>query len=111
MGRPQLRRNEECYFLLHRPPQDEAMHGEYRTKRMILEIYDAMQQATAAGQPYQTRLDPPPAFGWTPPELLQEEVITKPVAQPAGIIDEKQSDLFAWQTEDPQQQLKFDDKE
>jgi hypothetical protein len=91
--------------------KDEARHGEYRTKRVILEIYDAMQQATTTGQPYQTLLDPPPANGWTPPELSQEEVIAKPMAQPADIIDKKQSDLFAWQAEDPQQQLKFDDTE
>ena len=41
--------------------KDEAAHGEYRTKRVILEIYDAMQQAIETGQPYQTLLDPPPA--------------------------------------------------
>jgi hypothetical protein len=41
--------------------KDEAKYGEYRTKRTILEIYDAMQNAIATGQPYQTRLDPPPA--------------------------------------------------
>ena len=41
--------------------KDEAAHGEYRTKRVILEIYDAMQQAIKTGQPYQTLLDPPPA--------------------------------------------------
>ena len=41
--------------------EDEAAHGEYRTKRVILEIYDAMQQAIETGQPYQTLLDPPPA--------------------------------------------------
>ena len=40
---------------------DEKSHGEYRTKRVILEIYDAMAEATRTGQPYQTRLDPPPA--------------------------------------------------
>ena len=38
--------------------KDEAAHGEYRTRRVILEIYDAMQQAMEAGQPYQTLLDP-----------------------------------------------------
>ena len=38
-----------------------STHGEYRTKRVILEIYDEMQQATDTGEPYQTRLDPPPA--------------------------------------------------
>lgn len=37
--------------------KDEAAHGSYRTKDTILEIYDAM----ISGQPYQTRLDPPPA--------------------------------------------------
>ncbi|MGH6628128.1 MAG: Eco57I restriction-modification methylase domain-containing protein, partial [Burkholderiales bacterium] len=62
--------------------KDEAQHGEYRTKRVILEIYDAMQQAIMTWQPYQRRLDPPPANGWTPPELQQEEVVAKPVAQP-----------------------------
>jgi hypothetical protein len=91
--------------------KDEAQHGEYRTKRVILEIYDAMQQAITSGQPYQTRLDPPPAFGWVPPELTQEAANTKSVVQPAGITDKNQSDLFAWQAEDPQQQLKFDDTE
>jgi hypothetical protein len=78
---------------------------------VILEIYDAMQQAITTGQAYQTRLDPPPANGWTPPELIPEEVAVKPAAQLTGAIDQKQSDLFAWQSEDPQQQLKFDDTE
>jgi hypothetical protein len=40
---------------------DEKAHGEYRTKRVILEIYDAMAEAIRTGKPYQTRLDPPPA--------------------------------------------------
>jgi hypothetical protein len=49
--------------------KDEQAHGEYRTKRVILDIYDAMQQATATGTPYHTCLDPPPAHGWTLPEV------------------------------------------
>jgi hypothetical protein len=40
--------------------KDEAANGEYRTKRVILEIYDAMAEAIRTGRPYQTRLDPPP---------------------------------------------------
>jgi hypothetical protein len=40
--------------------RDEQTHGEYRTKRVILEIYDEMAEAIRTGQPYQTRLDPPP---------------------------------------------------
>ncbi|NDD65550.1 MAG: hypothetical protein EBZ36_16480 [Acidobacteria bacterium] len=48
--------------------KDEAAHGEYRTKRAILEIYDALATAMATGEAYRTRLDPPPAQGWTPLE-------------------------------------------
>ena len=54
--------------------KDEQAHGEYRTKRVILDIYDAMQQAMEAGTPYHTRLDPPTAHGCTPPEITLEEV-------------------------------------
>jgi hypothetical protein len=39
----------------------EKAHGEYRTKRVILEVYDAMADAIRTDKPYQTRLDPPPA--------------------------------------------------
>ncbi len=41
--------------------KDMQQHGDYRTKHRILEIYDAMQRAIETGEPYQTRLDPPPA--------------------------------------------------
>jgi hypothetical protein len=41
--------------------KEEQQYGEYRTKRVILEIYDAMAEAQRAGATYQTRLDPPPA--------------------------------------------------
>jgi hypothetical protein len=41
--------------------RDEGMfNGVYRTKQFILEIYDAMQEAIRTGQPYQSRLNPPP---------------------------------------------------
>jgi hypothetical protein len=40
---------------------DEKAHGEYRTKRVILEIFDAMADAIHTGSAYETRLDPPPA--------------------------------------------------
>ena len=41
--------------------KDVSQYGEYHTKRVILEIYDEMLHAMATGQPYQTRLNPPPA--------------------------------------------------
>jgi hypothetical protein len=41
--------------------KDEGVHGEYRTKRLILERYDALAECIARGTEYQTVLDPPPA--------------------------------------------------
>jgi hypothetical protein len=41
--------------------KDEAAHGEYRTKRLILERYDALAEAAANDTEYKTILDPPPA--------------------------------------------------
>jgi hypothetical protein len=40
--------------------KDQKKHGEYRTKRVILEIYDEMAEAIRTGIPYKTRLNPPP---------------------------------------------------
>jgi len=39
----------------------EEPNGEYLTKRVILECYDAMAEAMKTGRPYQTILDPTPA--------------------------------------------------
>jgi hypothetical protein len=41
--------------------KEEKRFGEYRTKRVILEIYDEMTQAIESGQGYRTRLEPGPA--------------------------------------------------
>jgi Eco57I restriction-modification methylase len=41
--------------------KDEQQYNEYRTKNVILEIYDAMAHAKHLGSPYQTCVDPPPA--------------------------------------------------
>jgi hypothetical protein len=40
--------------------KDEQKHGEYLTKRVILEIYDEMAEAIRSGKAYQTRLNQPP---------------------------------------------------
>jgi len=55
--------------------KDEAAYGEYRTKRMILQIYDAMARAMETGVPYETVLDPPPAD----PRLAHEAREAEPV--------------------------------
>jgi hypothetical protein len=70
-------RNDVDYILETFPivkRKDEQAHGEYRTKRVILDIYDAMQQAIEMGAAYQTRLDPPPANGWAPSDITLEAV-------------------------------------
>jgi hypothetical protein len=53
-------------FPIVRRKDEEKYNGDYRTKRVILEIYDAMQEAIRTGIPYQTPLDPPPGPPTTP---------------------------------------------
>ena len=48
-------------FPIVRRKDEEKYDGDYRTKRVIIEIYDPMQEAIRTGHPYQTRVDPPPA--------------------------------------------------
>ena len=43
--------------------KDEQRYGTYRTKELILEIYDSMARASRTGKPYQTILNPPPGQG------------------------------------------------
>lgn len=50
--------------------KDEADFGEFRTRRLILEAFDAMQSAVDAGFSYQSPLQPPPGQG--PRHALQE---------------------------------------
>lgn len=40
---------------------EEREHGEFRTKRLVLDAYDAMAKAKAAGTAYVSPLSPPPA--------------------------------------------------
>jgi hypothetical protein len=56
--------------------KDEAAHGEYRTKRVILEIYDEMALAARTGAAFRTRLDPPPAD----PRVAHPEATRSPLA-------------------------------
>ena len=48
-------------FPIVKRKDEEHFNGEYRTQRVILEIYDAMAEATRTGIPYETRVDPVPA--------------------------------------------------
>lgn len=42
---------------------DERDHEEFRTKRLILEYYDALAEAAVVGVPYRSTIDPPPGMG------------------------------------------------
>ena len=48
--------------------KDEQRYGSFRTKELILDVYDAMAEAMRTGVPYQTILDPPPGHGPRHPE-------------------------------------------
>jgi len=48
---------EETHFVKRK---DEKLYGEYRTKRVILEVYDEMKRAMEMGEVYRTRLEPGP---------------------------------------------------
>ena len=43
--------------------RDEQRYGTFRTKELILEVYDAMANAIESDDPYQTILNPPPGQG------------------------------------------------
>jgi hypothetical protein len=53
----------DSFEALRRREEKEQNFGEFRTKRLILERYDAMAQAVRGGVAYQTVLDPPPGQG------------------------------------------------
>ena len=57
-----LSRDDTAYTLETFPVlarSEEREHGEYRTKRVVLETYDALAAAAAKGIPYESPLGPP----------------------------------------------------
>jgi hypothetical protein len=95
LSRPQAEWILDSFTVLRKYEENELK--EYRTKRVILEIYDAMAEATRTGIPYQTRLSPPPADAavahpW-PEEIIQiTAVSTNRLSDIAALPDE------AWAT-------------
>ncbi len=53
----------DSFDALRRREEKPQTFGEFRTKRLILERYDAMAGAIRTDVPYQTILDPPPGHG------------------------------------------------
>jgi hypothetical protein len=58
MSRADVDHVMETFTIVRR--DDLKNHGEYRTKRLILAIYDALEKAAQSDKAYRTALDPPP---------------------------------------------------
>ena len=58
---PIVKRKDEARTAEKNTAGEIVKPGRYITKDTILEIYHAMQESIRTSQPYQTRLDPPPA--------------------------------------------------
>jgi hypothetical protein len=57
-----ISRDDADYILDNFPVlarSDERAYGEYRTKRVVLEVYDALSAAAISGKPYVSPLGPP----------------------------------------------------
>jgi hypothetical protein len=61
LTRPEVEHVLDSFFVVRK--YEERDHGEFRTKRLVLDRYDAMAEAARTGHPYQTILDPPPGHG------------------------------------------------
>ena len=61
-----IKRDDVAYVLETFPivkRKDVERYGSFRTKELILEVYDRMSEAMRTGEPYQTVVDPPPGRG------------------------------------------------
>jgi hypothetical protein len=61
LTRPETEHVLDSFFVLRKYEMRD--HGEFRTRRLVLERYDAMAEAIRTGVPYRTPLDPPPGHG------------------------------------------------
>jgi hypothetical protein len=63
LDRGEVKHVMDSFDALRRREEKPQAFDEFRTKRLILERYDAMAEAARTGEPYQTILDPPPGQG------------------------------------------------
>lgn len=78
--------------------KDEQHYGDFRTKRVILEIYDALAEAQRTGVSYQTRLDPSPADARVAHPSMEEP--TALPSPPVTLSQLPQIQSAAWATPD-----------
>lgn len=66
LTRPEVEHVLDSFFVVRKYEERDPANGgwgEFRTKRLVLDRYDAMQAAIDTGVPYATPLDPPPGHG------------------------------------------------
>jgi hypothetical protein len=78
LTRPEVEHVLDSFFVVRK--YEERDHGEFRTRRLVLEIFDAMVAAVGSGLPYRTVLDPPPGHG--PRHPNQDDQARRDVRQP-----------------------------
>jgi hypothetical protein len=61
LTRPEVEHVRDSVFVVRK--YEEGDHGEFRTERLVLEIYHTMTRAAETGVPSTTVLDPPPELG------------------------------------------------
>lgn len=61
VNRPEIAHMLDSFLVARR--KEETTFGEHRTKRLILETFDALQRAIATGVAYESPLSPPPGQG------------------------------------------------
>jgi|ADGO01.1.fsa_nt_gi hypothetical protein len=61
LTRPEVEHVLDSFFVVRR--YEGRDYGEFRTKRLVLERYDAMAEAARVGSAYQTIIDPLPGHG------------------------------------------------
>jgi hypothetical protein len=66
--RPETEHVLDSFFVVRKYEMRD--HGEFRTKRLVLDRYDAIAEAIRTGVPYKTTLDPAPGHGPRHPEQV-----------------------------------------
>jgi hypothetical protein len=79
---------------------DLAEAGEFRTKRLVLEAFDSLQEAAAGGTPYESPLDPPPGDPslMHPPLPEDQRPVKAAATPPSKALAKGQATLKAAQT-------------
>jgi hypothetical protein len=63
LDQSEVRHVLDSFDALQRREEKPLNFGEFRTRKLILQRYEAMAEAIETGKPYQTVLDPPPGKG------------------------------------------------